>query len=121
MNEIPSRFREFAGDALRYWEIRRLAYNFILAAIVVGHFIAAGPDVPLFSDSRPLFLFALAVLANVAYSVVYVPDMFIQYAGFRDTRRYWRWAFILAGFGLAAVLTHMFSFGLFEPSGEHGS
>jgi hypothetical protein len=109
----PSHFRELAADALRYWELRRLAYNLLLAAIVVWHFVAGWPESRIaLESSRILILFVLAILANVAYSVVYLPDMFIQYAGFRQWRSYWRWIFVLAGFGLAAVLTHLFAGGL---------
>jgi hypothetical protein len=110
----PSRFREYASDALRYWELRRIPYNFLLAGIVVLRaMMAEWPDrldegfVP-----RLMFLVVLAVLANIAYSVVYLPDLFIQYSGLRSTRRIWRWAFIIAGFGLAAALTYLFSGGL---------
>jgi hypothetical protein len=31
-----SRFREVAGDALQYWEIRRIVYNCVLTAVVIG-------------------------------------------------------------------------------------
>jgi hypothetical protein len=30
-----SRFREVAGDALRYWELRRIVYNCVLTAVVM--------------------------------------------------------------------------------------
>jgi uncharacterized membrane-anchored protein len=62
-----------------------------------------------------LGLFILAVLANVAFSVVYVADVFIQSSRFRSSRRVWRWAFLLVGFAFAAVLTHVMSGNMFVP------
>jgi hypothetical protein len=40
---IPGQLRELTTDALRYWEIRRLFYNALLAVIVLAHFAAAWP------------------------------------------------------------------------------
>ena len=40
---IFSYVRDLTTDALRYWELRRLFYNLVLAVIVTGHFIAAWP------------------------------------------------------------------------------
>ena len=31
--------KESATDAIRYWERRRLPYNIVLAAIVIGYFL----------------------------------------------------------------------------------
>ena len=102
--------RELVTDALRYWELRRLFYNALLALVVLGHFTASWPAsrAALTSDSA-LDLFLLAVVANVAYSVVYVPDVFIQFSGFRDSRARWRLVFLVVGFAFAAVLTHFVS------------
>ncbi|HYV86109.1 MAG TPA: hypothetical protein VFB49_09375 [Patescibacteria group bacterium] len=109
---ISSQLRELTTDALRYWEIRRLFYNALLAVIVLAHFAAAWPA----SGSSLTFdgvlgLFLLAVLANVAYSVVYVADVFIQFSGFRASRARWRWVLLIVGFAFAGVLTHFFSAG----------
>ena len=102
--------RELVTDALRYWELRRLFYNALLALVVLAHFVASWPlsRAALTSDSV-LDLFLLAVIANVAYSVVYVPDVFIQFSGFRGSRARWRLVFLVVGFAFAAVLTHLFS------------
>jgi len=102
--------RELVTDALRYWELRRLFYKALLACIVLAHFVASWPvsQGTLTSDSA-LDLFLLAVVANVAYSVVYVPDVFIQFSGFRNSRTRWRLVFLVVGFAFAAVLTHFIS------------
>ena len=67
--------RELTTDALRYWEIRRVFYNALLA-----------------------------VLANVAYSSVHVADVFIELMGFRASRARWRRALLVAGFAIASGL-----------------
>jgi hypothetical protein len=108
--------RELTTDALSYWEPRRLVYDLLLAAVVLAHFFAAGPS----SRSAVTFdgvlgLFILAVLANVAFSVVYVADVFIQSSGFRPSRYVWRWGLLLVGFAFAAVLTHFMSGNMFVP------
>jgi hypothetical protein len=111
------RLRDLITDALRYWELRRVFYNALLAIIVLGHFAAAWPasraDV---TFDGVLGLFLLAVLANVAYSAVYVADVFIQFSGFRASRARWRWILLAVGFAFAAVLTHFFSIGIFTAS-----
>jgi len=63
-----------------------------------------------------LGLFLLTVLANVAYSVVYIADVFIQFSGFRASRLVWRRILMLSGFVFAAILTHFFASGIFTGS-----
>jgi len=110
--------REFATDALRYWEIRRPIYNLILAAIVLAHFAVAWPrSKSSLTGDGVLGLFLLVVLANVAYSAVYVADIFVQLSGFRESRVSWRRWLLGVGFAFAAVLTHFFSSGMFSPTG----
>ena len=60
-----------------------------------------------------LGLFILTVVANIAYSVVYVADVFIQFSGFRASRARWRWVLLGVGFAFAAVLTHYVAGGMF--------
>jgi len=115
-----ARLREFTTDALRYWEVRRLFYIILLSAIVLAHFIARWPaSRAIVTVDSILGLFALAVLANVAYSAVYIADLFIQLSGFRESRRTWRRALLLVGFALAAVITHFMSRGIVAGHG-HG-
>lgn len=111
---VAPSFREMTTDALRHWEPRRLVYNALLALIVLWHFAAAWPvsRYSLTLDAA-LSLIALGVMANVAYSSVYVADVFIQMSSFRAARGRWRWAFLVVGFALASILTHFFSSGIF--------
>ena len=61
--------REWATDAIRYWEPRRILYNLVLAAIVLTYFAMGLPATKgLLTVNFVLMLFLLAVLANVAYS-----------------------------------------------------
>jgi hypothetical protein len=112
---IWSHLRDLTTDALRYWEVRRLFYNALLAIIVCAHFVAAWPaSKSALTVDGFLALFVLAVLANVAYCAVYAADIFIQFSGFRDSRARWRLILLIVGFGFAATLTHFLSSGMWS-------
>jgi uncharacterized membrane protein len=87
----------------------------VLAVIVVVHFVQGLP----FSKSALQFnslllLFVLAVLANVAYCAAYLPDVFAQMSGLRDSWLRFRWALFVIGLAFAAVLAHFFSLSMFD-------
>jgi len=98
--------KDIATDALRHWERRRLIYNGVLAAVVVGDFVVLLPrsynalDAGTFTN-----LFMLAVAANLLYCAAYIPDVFIQFSGYRDIWRQWRWVLFAVGILLAVSLT----------------
>ena len=93
-------------DALRYWEPRRIAYNAVLVLVFLGSIIQAWPHSrPVVSLQGLLFLFVLAVLANVCYTAAYVVDVPVQLSGFRDQWKRWRWLLWVVGTLFAAVLT----------------
>src|SRR5258707_4155304 len=76
---IFGNLRDLTTDALRFWELRRLFYNALLAVIVGAHFVSSWPT----SRASGTFdgvvgFFLLGVLANVADFAVYVADGFIQ-------------------------------------------
>jgi len=84
--------REWATDAIRYWEPRRILYNLVLAAIVLAYFVMGLPATKaLLSVNFVLMLFLLAVLANVAYCAAYAVDIFAQISGFRELWQRSRW------------------------------
>jgi hypothetical protein len=60
-----------------------------------------------------LFLFVMAVLANVAYCAAYVPDVFAQMSSLRESWLRYRWAVLVVGLAFAGVLTHFWSAGMF--------
>lgn len=106
--------REIATDALRYWERRRLIYNAVLAAIVIGVFIWALPDAcRRLTPSSALSLVILAILANLLYCAAYVPDVFVQLSDFRHVWRRNRWLLFAVGLILAAALAFPASLVLF--------
>ena len=110
-----ARLSRHAANALRYWEPRRLVYNGVLGLVVAAHFISG---LPASRDKLTLdFLlavFLLAVLANVAYCVVYVGDLFVQFSGLPVAVRWARTVVFLIGTGFAGAITHFFSLGLFD-------
>lgn len=110
-------FREALTDAIRYWEIRRLVYNSVLAAIVLTYF-ALGYPASKASVSTDLiqFFFLLAVLANVAYCAAYVPDVVAQLSGYREKWRRYRWIVFVIGLLFAGVITRFWAVGLFSIS-----
>jgi hypothetical protein len=100
-------FREYVSDAIRYWEPRRLGYNLVLAAIVLGwvgltwpHFRGA------FTWPSALAVFVLAVLANVCYCAAYLVDLTVQCSTYRDAWRKRRWLLWFVGAAFAGVLTY---------------
>src|SRR5690242_13730615 len=96
MTEIT--VRDALTDAIRYWELRRIAYNVILAVVVVLEFILQWPESRMaLSASSVQTLFILAVLANVAYCAAYVVDVAAQYSGFRATWKRYRWLLFAVG------------------------
>lgn len=106
-------WREYLSNAIRYWEPRRM-YNLLLAAIVVIHFVRELPfSKTVLQFNTLLLLFLLAVLANVAYCAAYVPDVFAQMSGVRDSWLRYRWVVFLIGLAFAAVLTHFWSLAMF--------
>jgi hypothetical protein len=112
-------FRESVTDALRFWEPRRLIYNAVLAIIVLAHFgIHYSAAKTSLSVNFGLGVFLLAVLANVAYCAAYLPDIFAQMSGYRETWRKYRWVLFVIGTLFAGILTHFFSYVLFASGGN---
>jgi len=110
--------REWATDAIRYWEPRRILYNIVLAAIVLTYFSMGLPTTKgLLTLNFVLVLFLLAVLANVAYCAAYAVDIFAQISGFRELWQRYRWVLFLIGLTFAGIITRFWSLALFSP--EH--
>jgi hypothetical protein len=77
-----SRTSGYDAEALRYWEPRRLLYNAVLGAVVVGHIVTKWPaSREALTFNTFLFFFLLAVLANVCYCAVYAVDLFVRFSG----------------------------------------
>lgn len=98
--------RDALSDAIRYWELRRIVYNLVLAAVV------AVPAAEYWAQIRSrisfellLGLLVLAVLANVCYCAAYAVDLPMQLSSHGASWRRWRrvlWLFgVLFGASLA--------------------
>ena len=105
--------RESITSALRYWELRRIAYNAVLVATVLCLFAIGYPTSKriLTVDSLVVF-FVLAVLANVAYCAAYIPDVLIQQSSFRDSWLRLRWVLLVIGTSLAVAVTYLLTAGM---------
>ena len=98
-------FRELLNDAIWYWEPRRIAYNLVLLAVVLGWLAFTWPHFRVaFTPQLFPLLFVLAILANVCYCAAYVADIAMQYSSFRSLWRRWRWCLWLVGVFFAASL-----------------
>jgi len=105
---------ECVTAAIRYWEPRRLLYNAVLAVVVVISYVICLPNSRLnVTTNGALELFALAVLANVAYCAAYLVDVFAQLSNFRERWLSLRWILFVIGLAFAAVLTRFFSLAMF--------
>ena len=108
--------RDYATDAIRWWEPKRIAYNVALIAVVGACFLVRLPvSKQTLTPDALLFLFELAVLANVAYCAAYVVDVFVQMSGFREQWWAYRWMLFLIGMSFAAILARFWALGMFHP------
>ena len=90
--------RDYATDAIKFWEPRRVAYNLVLTAVVVIYFVVSYPlSRAILSVDFCLGLFLLAVIANVAYCAAYIVDIFAQASGFRELWQRYRWLLFAIG------------------------
>jgi hypothetical protein len=106
--------RDSIGDAIRFWEPRRVLYNAILAMIVVVYFWIGLPSSKQnLNVDFVLGLFLLAVVANVAYCAAYLVDVFVQMSAFRGTWRNVRWIVFGIGTVFAAIITRFIAMGMF--------
>ena len=107
--------KSYLTNALFYWEIRRIIYNAVLAAIVLGYFAANLPaSLQRITPDVIFGLFILAVLANIAYCAAYLADIVAQMSGFRDLWLRLRWILFLIGLAFASILTRWFTMGFFS-------
>jgi len=112
-----SRTAGHVADALRYWEPRRVIFNAVLGAVVLGHVLAGWPDsTARLSVNVLLGFFFLGVLANVCYCAVYVVDLFVQFSGLRDAWGKWRVAVLSVGTAFAGVIAHFFCTNILDGS-----
>jgi hypothetical protein len=95
------------ADAIRYWEPRRIVYNLVLAAVVLGWVVLTWPHFrPALTLHSLLHLAVLALLANVCYCAAYLVDIPMQHSSLSTvwTRR--RWGLWLLGTLFAILLAN---------------
>jgi hypothetical protein len=102
-------------DAIRYWELRRIAYNAILVAIVVAVFVLQLPESrSAMSVDLLLRFFILAVLANVAYCTAYVVDVAVQSSAFQTSWKSYRWVLFAIGVVFATIIARFIAARMFS-------
>jgi hypothetical protein len=112
------KLRDYATAAIKYWEPRRILYNLLLVTVVALTFsLNFGQAKAAFNIDSVLWLFLLAMLANVAYCAAYIVDIFVQASAFRDQWTQFRWMLFALGAAFAAVLARYFSLALFGITG----
>ena len=98
-------FRGLLTDAIRFWEPRRLAYNFALTAVAVAWVVASWPHFRAALTLHSLLLLSiLAMLANVCYCAAYLVDIPMQVSSLGTVWRRRRWGLWLMGTLFAIVL-----------------
>ena len=114
---IVGRLRETITDALRFWEPLRVVFNGVLALIVLGYFVASWPrSQDAVTLNGILFLFILAVLANICYCAAYLGDLFVQFSGFKQIWKRLRWGLFAIGTLFAAAITRFFAMAFFTQA-----
>jgi hypothetical protein len=86
------------ADAIRYWELRRVPYNLLLTAVVVGWIVKTWPHFRVAMTLHSLLLLSiLALLANLCYCAAYLVDVPLQYSPVATLWRRRRWVLWLVG------------------------
>jgi hypothetical protein len=99
-------FRALLSDAARFWEPRRLLYNFILATVTFTWLVATWPHFrPALTLTSLIPLSILALIANACYSVAYFLDLPFQLSSSASRNRL-RWSLWIAGTLFAILLTN---------------
>ena len=102
-----ARSREILWDAIRYWEPRRVVYNLVLAAVVIGWLVSTWPHFREAVTLQSLLILSiLATLANVCYCGAYAVDVPMQHTSFGAAWRRWRWGLWLTGMLFAVAVTN---------------
>lgn len=100
-------FRESLVDAVRFWEPRRVVYNFVLTVVVAVWLVATWPHFrPALSLSRLLLFSVLALLANACYCTAYLLDIPLQRSAVSSIWKKRRWGLWLAGMLFAILLAN---------------
>jgi len=97
--------RELFAASARFWELRRIAYNFLLSLVAVVWVVATWPHFRPGFAMVPLLQFAgLALLANVCYSSAYLLEFSLQVSPLQNSLPRLRRGLWMLGTLLALIL-----------------
>ncbi|HXJ15192.1 MAG TPA: hypothetical protein VNH19_23205 [Candidatus Limnocylindrales bacterium] len=100
-------FRGVVTNAIRFWELRRLLYNFVLSAVVVAWVAVTWPHFrPMLEVHSLLLLAILGLIANLCYCAAYLADIPMQCSALGAVWKRWRWMLWVAGTMLAVLLAN---------------
>jgi hypothetical protein len=100
--------KEILTDAVRYWEVRRIAYNsFLMLVSVAAHFSLHENHRQKLTIGSLAGLLVLAVIANLLYSAAYIPDIMAQFTAYRQTWKHFRIGLFVFGTLFAGILTFL--------------
>lgn len=86
------------SDSMRFWETRRIFYNFALAAVVLLWITLSWPHFrPAFTLISLLQLAVLALLANACYCAAYLVEIPMQLSAFSSSWKRRRWMLWVLG------------------------
>jgi hypothetical protein len=98
-------FRDLLASSARYWEPRRLLYNFILFAVCAIWFTVSWPHFRPALHLPYLFpMIFLALVANICYSAAYIVDLPLSSSAVNSSWRSYRWVLWLVGMLFALLL-----------------
>lgn len=99
------KLRTLVTDAIRFWEPLRLVYNVFLLLILL-YFVVAKNAWAVFGSSEFLAnCVVLAVMANIAYSFAYIPDLLLRFSLLSGgAKRFGRWLI----FAIGMVISYIF-------------
>ena len=108
LGELPGApARGLFGEAVRYWEPRRVVYNVALAGVVVAWLVATWPHFrPALNLQSLLLLIILGLIANVCYCAAYLVDLPLQSSAMSTMWKRWRGGLWLLGTLLAILLAN---------------
>jgi hypothetical protein len=108
MSSSNIHWNEILTDSVRYWEVRRIAYNACLAVnTVVAYLSNQSKFVVKIDFGACVFLLIMAVIANLLYTAAYVPDVVMKLTIYREIWQRYRWVLFVFGTLFASLLAWM--------------
>lgn len=106
-NSPAPHFRALLAGSFRFWELRRLFYNLLLAAIVITWIAASWPHFrPILNLHSLLLLAILALIANACYCAAYLVDISLLSSPLAEAWIRHRWILWLLGTLFAILLAN---------------